>query len=78
MGSDHDQTFLHILREEKNISNFLDAFFGFLYRCTDFYVEANLEQKLGFPPGVAETCIKYYVQVEEYGIFTKDNIVCKR
>ncbi|CAL1680372.1 unnamed protein product [Lasius platythorax] len=54
---DHDQTFLHILHEEKNINNFLDAFFGFLYRCTDFYVESNSEQKLGFPPGVAEKLI---------------------
>ncbi|XP_012536088.2 nudC domain-containing protein 3 isoform X2 [Monomorium pharaonis] len=57
MGSDHDQTFLHILRDEKNINNFLDAFFGFLYRCTDFYVETNLEQKLGFPPGMAEKLV---------------------
>ncbi|XP_011873408.1 PREDICTED: nudC domain-containing protein 3 [Vollenhovia emeryi] len=57
MESNHDQTFLHILREEKNVSNFLDAFFGFLYRCTDFYVEADLEQKLGFPPGVAEKLV---------------------
>ncbi|XP_024890030.1 nudC domain-containing protein 3 [Temnothorax curvispinosus] len=55
--SGHDQTFLHVLREEKNISNFLDAFFGFLYRCTDFYVEADSEQKLGFPPGVAEKLV---------------------
>ncbi|XP_071553334.1 nudC domain-containing protein 3 isoform X1 [Temnothorax nylanderi] len=57
MGSGHDQTFLHVIREEKNISNFLDAFFGFLYRCTDFYVEADSEQKLGFPPGVAEKLV---------------------
>ncbi|XP_029658820.1 nudC domain-containing protein 3 isoform X1 [Formica exsecta] len=57
MGMNHDQTFLHILREEKNINNFLDAFFGFLYRCTDFYVESNSEQKLGFPPGVAEKLV---------------------
>ncbi|KYN04044.1 PREDICTED: nudC domain-containing protein 3 [Cyphomyrmex costatus] len=57
MGSNHDQTFLHILREEKNISNFLDSFFGFLYRCTDFYVESNSEQKLGFPPGITEKLV---------------------
>lgn len=57
MGSNHDETFLHILSEEKNISNFLDAFFGFLNRCTDFYVEANSEQKLGFPPGIAEKLV---------------------
>ncbi|XP_072742843.1 nudC domain-containing protein 3 isoform X2 [Anoplolepis gracilipes] len=57
MGTNHDQTFLHILHEEKNISNFLDAFFGFLYRCTDFYVESNSEQKLGFLPGIAEKLV---------------------
>ncbi|RLU18411.1 hypothetical protein DMN91_008768 [Ooceraea biroi] len=57
MESDQDQAFLHILREKKNINNFLNAFFGFLYRCTDFYVESNLEQKLGFPPGVAEELV---------------------
>lgn len=57
METKHDQTFLHILREEKNINNFLDAFFGFLYRCTDFYIESNSEQKLGFPPEVAEKLV---------------------
>ncbi|KAL6261770.1 hypothetical protein P5V15_006859 [Pogonomyrmex californicus] len=57
MGSNHDQMFLHILREEMNISNFLDAFFGFLYRCTDFYVEANSEQKLGLPSGIMEKLV---------------------
>ncbi|KAG5315259.1 NUDC3 protein, partial [Pseudoatta argentina] len=57
MGSNHDQTFLHVLREEKNINNFLDSFFGFLHRCTDFYVESNSEQKLGFPPGIAEKLV---------------------
>ncbi|XP_014484855.1 PREDICTED: nudC domain-containing protein 3, partial [Dinoponera quadriceps] len=57
MASDHDQVFLQILHEEKNIVNFLDVFFGFLYRCTDFYLESNSEQKLGFPPGVAEKLV---------------------
>ncbi|KAG7211963.1 hypothetical protein KM043_011168 [Ampulex compressa] len=57
MECEHDQTFLEILRQENNVTNFLDAFFGFLYRCTDFYVESSTEQKLGFPPGVAEKLI---------------------
>lgn len=57
MESEHDQAFLQILKEEKNITNFLDAFFGFLYRCTDFYVESNAEQKLGFPAGIAEKLV---------------------
>lgn len=57
MESEHDTAFLAILHEEKNITNFLDAFFGFLCRCTDFYVECGPEQKLGFPPGVAEKLV---------------------
>ncbi|XP_058798845.1 nudC domain-containing protein 3 [Phymastichus coffea] len=57
MDSKHDPAFLNILREEKNIINFLDAFFGFLYRCTDFYVESTPEQKLGFPSGIAEKLV---------------------
>ncbi|XP_076248809.1 nudC domain-containing protein 3 [Calliopsis andreniformis] len=57
MNSDHDQAFLQILREEKNITNFLDAFFGFLYRCTDFYVESAPDKKLGFPPGITEKLV---------------------
>ncbi|KAF3427808.1 hypothetical protein E2986_13016, partial [Frieseomelitta varia] len=32
MCSIHDQAFLQILQEERDITNFLDAFFGFLYR----------------------------------------------
>ncbi|XP_034188861.1 nudC domain-containing protein 3 isoform X1 [Osmia lignaria lignaria] len=57
MNSTHDQAFLQILQEEKNITNFLDAFFGFLYRCTDFYVESGPDQKLGFPPGTIEKLV---------------------
>lgn len=57
MSSEHDQAFLHILQEEKNITNFLDAFFGFLYRCTDFYVELGRDQKLGFPPGMIDKLV---------------------
>lgn len=59
MSFDHDHAFLHILHEEKNITNFLDAFFGFLYRCTDFYIE---DQKLGFPPGMIEKLVLHSFQ----------------
>ncbi|KZC08332.1 NudC domain-containing protein 3 [Dufourea novaeangliae] len=57
MNCDHDQAFLQILKEEKNITNFLDVFFGFLYRCTDFYVESGPDQKLGFQPGLIEKLV---------------------
>lgn len=57
MGEQHDQAFLQILSEEKNISNFLDSFFGFLFRCTDFYVESSVENQIGFLPGTVENLV---------------------
>ncbi|KAG9435587.1 nudC domain-containing protein 3 isoform X1 [Apis mellifera carnica] len=59
MCSVHDEAFLQILQEEKNITNFLDAFFGFLYRCTDFYVESGPDQKFGFPTDTVEKLVLY-------------------
>ncbi|KAJ8679024.1 hypothetical protein QAD02_014811 [Eretmocerus hayati] len=57
MDPTHDSTYLGILQTEKNIANFLDSFFGFLYRCTDFYIETTADQRLGFPPGFAEKLV---------------------
>ncbi|XP_014233110.1 nudC domain-containing protein 3 [Trichogramma pretiosum] len=54
MEERHDEMFMEILRDEKNLSGFLDAFCGFLYRRTDFYVEATPETRVGYPPGIAE------------------------
>ncbi|XP_003487101.1 nudC domain-containing protein 3 [Bombus vosnesenskii] len=62
MCSVHDQAFLQILQEERDITNFLDAFFGFLYRCTDFYVESGPDQKLGFPTGTIEKLVLHSFQ----------------
>ncbi|XP_060832347.1 nudC domain-containing protein 3 isoform X1 [Bombus pascuorum] len=62
MCSVHDQAFLQILQEERDITNFLDAFFGFLYRCTDFYVESGPDQKLGFPTGTTEKLVLHSFQ----------------
>lgn len=62
MCSIHDQAFLQILQEERDITNFLDAFFGFLYRCTDFYVESGPDQKLGFPAGMIENLVLHSFQ----------------
>lgn len=37
---------------------FLDAVFGFLYNCTDFYIIQNdPSDKIGFPAGVAQNCV---------------------
>ncbi|XP_046414301.1 nudC domain-containing protein 3 isoform X1 [Neodiprion virginianus] len=62
MESKHDELLLQILKDELNITNFLNTFFGFMYRCfilfsTDFYVESTQDQKLGFPAGVAEDLV---------------------
>ncbi|XP_017756994.1 PREDICTED: nudC domain-containing protein 3 isoform X2 [Eufriesea mexicana] len=62
MCTNHDQAFLQVLQEERDITNFLDAFFGFLYRCTDFYVESGPDQKLGFPPGTVEKLVLHSFQ----------------
>ncbi|XP_012269463.2 nudC domain-containing protein 3 [Athalia rosae] len=62
MEAKHDQALLQILKEERNVTNFLDAFFGFMYRCTDFYVHSTPDQKLGFPPGVADNLVLTILQ----------------
>ncbi|CAG2055168.1 unnamed protein product, partial [Timema podura] len=38
---ENDKLFLRIIKEEKHVALFLDAVFGFLYRCTDFYKTHN-------------------------------------
>jgi hypothetical protein len=35
----------------------LDSVYGFLQRRTDFYYEAEPGDKMGFPPGIAETMV---------------------
>ncbi|XP_066592759.1 nudC domain-containing protein 3 [Prorops nasuta] len=72
MTLERDGMFLEILREEKNVSNFLDAFFGFLSRCTDFYIESDGQQNLGFPPGLAEKLVinTFHKWKKQYAITT--------
>lgn len=41
----------------KGCPGLLDQVFGFLYRRTDFFYEMEPEDKMGFPPGVAEQMI---------------------
>jgi len=38
----------------------LDAVFGFLHRRTDFFYQMEPEDKMGFPPGVAESMVYQY------------------
>ena len=35
------------------IDGLLETFFSFLLRRTDFYYEADPNDKMGFPPGIA-------------------------
>ena len=41
----------------KGCPGLLDQVFGFLHRRTDFYYEMEPEDKMGFPPGVAEQMV---------------------
>uniref|UniRef100_UPI0035901410 nudC domain-containing protein 3 n=1 Tax=Myxine glutinosa TaxID=7769 RepID=UPI0035901410 len=59
MTSMYDQALLAVLQHEERIEKFLHVMFGFLYRRTDFYrIMVTPEDKLGFPPGVAEKVVK--------------------
>ncbi|CAH0391143.1 unnamed protein product [Bemisia tabaci] len=51
----YDEFFCGILSSEGDITSFLNAVFGFLYRRTDFFtVQEDCSSAIGFPPGVAE------------------------
>ncbi|ROL54049.1 NudC domain-containing protein 3 [Anabarilius grahami] len=57
----YDNALLGILQHVGNIQNFLQVYFGFLYRKTDFYRLLNGPQdRMGFPPGVAENMVFKY------------------
>ncbi|KAI1900927.1 hypothetical protein AGOR_G00054870 [Albula goreensis] len=54
----YDNALLGILQHVGNIQNFLQVYFGFLYRKTDFYRILNSpNDRMGFPPGVAEKMV---------------------
>lgn len=54
----YDNALLGILQHVGNIQNFLQIYFGFLYRKTDFYrLLTSPSDKMGFPPGVAEKMV---------------------
>lgn len=55
MTETYDHALLGILQHAGNIKDFLQVYFGFLYRKTDFYrLLSGPDDKMGFPPGVAE------------------------
>ncbi|XP_030319951.1 nudC domain-containing protein 3 isoform X2 [Calypte anna] len=52
----YDQALLGILQHVGNVEEFLRVLFGFLYRKTDFYrLLLRPGDRLGFPPGAAQT-----------------------
>ncbi|XP_026130248.1 nudC domain-containing protein 3-like [Carassius auratus] len=54
----YDNALLGILQHVGNIQNFLQVYFGFLYRKTDFYrLLSGPQDRMGFPPGVAEKMV---------------------
>ncbi|KAM9307307.1 nudC domain-containing protein 3 isoform 1-T2 [Pholidichthys leucotaenia] len=54
----YDNALLGILQHVGNIQDFLQVYFGFLYRKTDFYrLLSGPNDKLGFPQGVAEKMV---------------------
>lgn len=54
----YDNALLGILQHVGNIQDFLQVFFGFLYRRTDFYrTLSSPNERMGFPPGVAEKMV---------------------
>ncbi|XP_037548656.1 nudC domain-containing protein 3 [Nematolebias whitei] len=62
----YDNALLGILQHVGNIQDFLQVYFGFLYRKTDFYrLLSGPNDKMGFPPGVAEKMVLKTFQVFE-------------
>ncbi|NP_001091128.1 uncharacterized protein LOC100036878 isoform X1 [Xenopus laevis] len=54
----YDHALLGILQHVGNIQDFLNVYFGFLYRKTDFYrLLLNPQDRLGFPPGAAQAMV---------------------
>ncbi|XP_056427233.1 nudC domain-containing protein 3 isoform X2 [Hyla sarda] len=54
----YDHALLGILQHVGNIQDFLNVYFGFLYRKTDFYrLLVSPQDRMGFPPGTAQNMV---------------------
>ncbi|KAG9488797.1 hypothetical protein GDO78_005018 [Eleutherodactylus coqui] len=54
----YDHALLGILQHVGNIQDFLNVYFGFLYRKTDFYrILMSPQERMGFPPGTAQNMV---------------------
>lgn len=67
----YDNALLGILQHVGNIQDFLQIYFGFLYRKTDFYrLLSAPNDKMGFPPGVAEKMVFKVKFVRTLNVFS--------
>jgi len=56
-----DLLFTITQQTNQGVDGLLNAVFGFLQRRTDFFYEMEPGDKIGFPPGVAESMVKLIV-----------------
>ena len=52
-----DLLFAVTQQANKGVDGLLDSVYGFLQRRTDFYYESEPGDKMGFPPGIAESMV---------------------
>ncbi|XP_012670840.1 nudC domain-containing protein 3 [Clupea harengus] len=76
----YDNALLGILQHVGNIQDFLQVYFGFLYRKTDFYrLLSNPNDRMGFPPGVAEKMIlRTFKTFEKFAIADREREMQRR
>jgi hypothetical protein len=53
----------------QGIDGLLNAMFGFLQRRTDFFYQMEPGDKMGFPPGIAESMVRYNSYLNSLGLF---------
>ena len=72
-----DLLFAVTQQSQNGVHGLLDSVYGFLQRRTDFYYEAEPGDKMGFPPGIAESMVSD-TQVTKYFRFTNISADIKR
>ncbi|XP_062410891.1 nudC domain-containing protein 3 [Sardina pilchardus] len=76
----YDNALLGILQHVGNIQDFLQVYFGFLYRKTDYYrLLSGPNDRMGFPPGVAEKMVlKTFKIFEKFAIADREREAQRR
>lgn len=63
MEARNDDMLYAITQQTQNgVHGLLDAVFGFLARKTDFFYQMEPGDKMGFPPGVAESMVSNFTK----------------